>query len=575
MPGAPHIVLVDAAVLDVFALRLLLKSGLPGEPKGSAYALGPVHAALAVLLIVGLVDGVILVPRGTSLAGDLHAWLYLFHLVVLFVVTLAVLRTIGVWRVVRIVVAMLLVTVAVAVGEWITGRGWSLFFFEHLPANYLGAGAVELTKRGGHVRPQVAAQFSLEYGWVLAMYVPLAIYAAVRTARHSGIWARVAFIAPLALILGIVLTRSRSSEVVIPILIVLFVAGSGADRSLRKWVLGLLGIAVLIFAINPALLTKAFSVGAATDPLSIRFNRLPVLFAMVVHHRLTGIGFSGTTSAFGGLDNAYALMYATIGVIGLVAWIGLFVTAGATVARGLRSPRQSSSRLVGAACLAGIVGIFAGAVTYDFQDTVQSPWGLIILAAIGTAAAERVPRTTTPMPRRWLLRSLVPATGVALGFALFSAVPTSASEALSVQTVAPWVIAYDVQPVSPYQGSVLVHTLCSLITNPDTIAPGTGVNCLQAVQFKALADPGLALVTVRGPTPAAVRSETVRAFTPAFSAIPMAGGPSGTIQVGKPAWAATAPVWGGLAGLMIMLLFPPISVRRSSRSRQRSIRSHL
>ncbi|MGH9301410.1 MAG: hypothetical protein ACRD0E_05950, partial [Acidimicrobiales bacterium] len=316
VPGAPHIVLVDAAVLDVFALRLLLKSGLPGEPKGSAYALGPVHAALAFLLAIGFLDGVVLAPRSTSLAGDLHGWLYLFHLGVLFVVVLAAVRTIGVWRAVRIVVAVLLVSVAIAVGEWITGRGWSAFFFEHLPANYLGVGAVGLIKRGSHVRPQVAAQFAVEYAWVLTMFLPLVIYAAIRTVRNVGRRARFALLIPPAVVLGVALTATRGAELAIPFMILLFVVLGGAGRSLRRWLAAFVGMGLFVAIVAPSFVTKAFSIGAATDPLSVRFDRLPYLFSQVLSHRFTGIGFSGVTSVFGGLDNAYALIYASIGVVG-------------------------------------------------------------------------------------------------------------------------------------------------------------------------------------------------------------------------------------------------------------------
>ena len=568
VPYAPHIVLVDRLVLYGFSLRLLVRAGLPKEPKGSAYALGPMHAALAVLLIVGFVDGVLLAPRSSSLALDIHGWLYLLDIALLFVVVLAVIRTIGTWRAARLVAGTLLVTIVIAIGEWLTHRGWSAFFFEHLPANYVASGADELGSRGGHVRSQVAAQFSLEYGWVLAMLAPFALYASLRVARTAGRLAPWAFVLPLGAVLGVVLTASRSAELAVLAEIVLFTIVSGADRRLLKSVAAIGGAGALFLLFNPSLVTRSFSSATLTDPLSVRLDRIPVLFSLVVHHPFFGIGFNGPYRTFGGLDNGYALMYATIGVVGLIAWIGLFAIAAAGVAPSLRSPPGSDARRLGAACLIGIGGAVVSAVSYDFQNTVQSPWAFIVLAAFGAVVADRVPRRS-PVHRRWALRMLVPAVGVALGFALLAAVPTSASQALSIQTIAPWVSDESGGPTSQYQGTALVNILCKVVTNPDNISPGTGVKCVQASLFQGLVDPSTALVTVSGPTPGAVRSEIRRSFAAIYRVLPLAGGPTEVLQVGKPAWATTGPVWGGLLGLLVTLLIPRIRLRRANRHRTR------
>src|ERR1700683_5699235 len=91
----PHIVLVDRLVLCAFALRLVLRHGQRGEPPGSAFRLTAVHAALAAVLVVGYVDGVVVAQRGLSLARDLDPWLYTLDVVVVFVAGLAVIRTVG------------------------------------------------------------------------------------------------------------------------------------------------------------------------------------------------------------------------------------------------------------------------------------------------------------------------------------------------------------------------------------------------------------------------------------------------------------------------------------------------
>src|SRR5580700_10231266 len=95
VPYGPHFLLVDRLVLWVFALRLLLRSGRPDQPTGRAFALTPLHGAMAALLVAAYTAGVLLAPRSVSLAGDLHAFLFVLDLVVLFVVFLAAVRTIG------------------------------------------------------------------------------------------------------------------------------------------------------------------------------------------------------------------------------------------------------------------------------------------------------------------------------------------------------------------------------------------------------------------------------------------------------------------------------------------------
>ncbi|MGH9028879.1 MAG: hypothetical protein ACRDV4_04615, partial [Acidimicrobiales bacterium] len=263
------------------------------------------------------------------------------------------------------------------------------------------------------------------------------------------------------------------------------------------------------------------------------------------------------SSAFGGLDDAYALLYATLGVIGVIAWVALIVTALAHLSRTFRAPTASHERRLGAACAVGILCIAAACLNYDLVFTSESAWALVMLAALGCAAADSVPRPVRAKPR-WALRALLPIGGTGLGVAVLALAPVTASEAISVFTVAPWVDAMQ----GPRGGTELVNTLCPSVTDPDVVAPGTSVTCLDESSIYQADYPGLAVVTVRAATPGKVRQEVVRAFTPIYYHMPMEGGPTGTIQSGRPAWATTAPLTGGALGLGAMLLFPPRRRRR-------------
>jgi len=569
VPHAPHILLVHRAVLYAFVVRFVLRRG-EGEPNRNAFSFTAVHLALAVLLLVGFFDGVVLPSDSVPLSGDLHSWLSLLDLFILFVVVLAVIRTITPRRSVNVIVPVLGAAIAIGILErFFFHNGWSHFFFEHLPLTDLAPGTTVLQTRGGHVRAQVAGQFALEYGWVLAALLPLTIFAVMRWARGKW-WTRLALALPLLLVLAVVFSGSRVPQLAAVVAVIVLVLAAGADRRMLPWAAAAVGAALVAAISDPSLISSPFSDTSSTDPSSIRLDRLPPLLSLVVHHPFTGLGFQGIASVFGGLDDAYALVYSTLGAIGVLAWVVLMVTAIAACARALRAPRGSSQRTLGAACLVGIIVIMIAAANYDLVDTSQSTWTLIFLAAIGTAVAETVPRRV-PAPRRWLPRLLLPATGVGIGFLVLAAAPVTASETLSIFTVAPWVVATE-GPVYPGNGAELVNTLCPTLTNPDVLEPGATVKCLLGANIFPTDYAGLALVTVRAPTPSAVRSEVKRAFTPIFRYMPIEGGPSEPIQTGKPSWATTAPLSGGVAGLMAMLLLPAVALprRRALNARGRS-----
>ncbi|HUC37237.1 MAG TPA: hypothetical protein VMR97_08950 [Acidimicrobiales bacterium] len=560
VPYAPHLFLVHRVVLYAFAFRLLVRHGHK-EPKAGAYRPTPMHAALGVLLLVTFFDGVVFASRTDSLSADLHKWYTMLDLAVLFVVVVAVVRTISPKKALNVVACGAVAAVMIGLFERWIGHGWANFFFEHIPANDLAAGAGPLQTRAGHVRSQGAAQFALEYGWVLTMLLPLAIVAAIRWARGNPRWRRVALVLPLLVALAVVFSGSRLPQFAMLVTVVLLFVIAGPDRRLAAYgVAAGLGGAVVLIA-HPSFITSPFSTTSTNDPASIRLDRLPPLFALVVHHPFTGLGFNGIASVFGGLDDAFALTYSTLGVLGVLAWLVVGLTALAICARALRASPGSDARLIGAACLVGIVVTALAATNYDLVDTPQSTWALVFLAAIGTCAAEMVPRTVGAR-RKWLARLVLPVAGVGVGFAVLAAAPTAASESLSVFTVAPWVVASQGNAVESPQGTELVHTLCTSVTNPDTIEPGTNVTCLQGAKIFPADYPGLALVTISGPTAQAVQAELKSAFTPIARYMALEGGPVGTIETGKPSWAVTAPLSGGVAGLMAMLLLPPLTRRR-------------
>lgn len=561
LPHGPHVLLIHSLVLYAFVFRLLARRG-PGEPSASAYTPRLVHGAIIALVLVAFLLGVILSPRTNSLAGDLRAWLAYLDLLILFVVVLAVLRTISLWRAGATIALVLCAAVGIGFWEHFTHRGWSNFFYEHLPSSYQKAGAGPLQTRNGHVRSQGGAEFALEYGWVLAMLLPLLVVSVVQWSHSRLRWARLANLIPVLAVLAVLLSGARSATIAAVVAILLFLVLAGADRRLFAWG----GLAILAGAIiavaDPSLVASVFS--TSSDPTSVRLDRLGPLFALVVHRPFIGLGLTGLTPYFTltGVDDGYGVMYATLGAIGMLTWLAVLVTSATTAAHALKARRGSLERMLGAACLVGIVAVAVAIATYDLPDTSQSTWALMVLAALGVAAAERAGHTTT---LHWSpIRLVLPVGGCLLGFGALAVAPVSSSASMRVVTGAQWVLTSE-RAYFPIQGTELVDTLCSVVDHSDNIMAGTSVRCVQYQSVFPAEFPGAALVDVRGPTPRAVRQEEHLAFSTISKWMPMDIASVGTIATGDPSWARTAPLSGGALGVLAMLLLPPLSRRRSLR----------
>lgn len=565
VPHAPHILLVHVVVLYAFVFRLMARHG-PREPTPSAYSPTVVHAAVVALVAVLFFDGVIFTPSGNSLSANLHAWFNDFNLLVLFVVVVAVVRTLSLWRSVSIIAVVVCVMIGIGFWEHFSHRGWSAFFFEHLPSNYLAPGYAQLQRRGGHVRSQGAAQFALEYGWVVAMLFPLLVVSVFHWTRGRRGWPKLANLVPLLAVLVVVFSGSRSALVACVAALIVLVA-IGANRGMFVWG----GLAVLTGAItaiaDPSLITALFSAGK-DDPASVRLDRLGPLFDLVVHHPFTGVGLSGIKSLFvvNGVDNGYAVMYATVGVIGILAWVTVMVTIGATAGHALRRPRGNLERLIAASCLTGTLAVAAAAATYDFPDTAQSTWTLMFLGAIGVVAAERA---EVRVVQRWRpSRLLLPAVGSFIGSTVLVLTPVASSVSFSVMADAQWVLTSNTA-YFPVEGTEMLNTLCPVVTNPYSLMKGTAVRCIEYSRVFPLNFPGYAVVQVRGPTPQAVMQEADRAFKSISMRMPLEVSATGRISTGKPAWARTAPLWGGVVGAFGMVLMPGFDRKKRAPSGDR------
>lgn len=560
LPGFLHILLVDRIVLAAFVLRLVLRSGKPGEPAAAAYRLTPLHLALGAFLAVGYVDGVVLAPG--SIHDNLVVWLTLVDDVAVFVVALAVVRTVGVWRLLRTVAVLLGAAVAIGIIERVVGSGWANYLQEHVPIAYRSTFVFPLATRGNAVRSQGAAEFALEYGWVLTVLVPVIVVAVGAWMRRNASWGPrrlLLVLVPVGMVVAVALSASRSAEVALAAGGILLVVLSGAPRRLTLAVGSAIVLVALVGLAAPSLVGSPFSAAAHTTSISSRTARLPDLFALVVGRPLLGLGYTGYSTVLIGADDAYALTYSQLGVLGVLAWVAVLVTALATAGRALRVPRRSVERELAAACIIGILGIAVAAASYDLTFTEQSMWALSILGAVSVVLAERVPARHARSPARLLW----PAAGVLAGAFVLALAPLGFSRTFTVYVMSPGQLATETTGVNGLVANIMASTVCGFLDTSAEQQSGTTLRCAQGSAVEHLVWPAQVTVRIGGDDAASVEAESRHAFA-TFHALrfPVVA-PDAPVQSGKPAWATTAPVSGAVAGTIAAFLVPPLRRRRA------------
>jgi hypothetical protein len=546
LPGAPSLLLVDRLVLLAFVIGLVVRIRR-GEVSVDSLRPTRIHVVLLVYLAASFATGVALAGSDVPLKASLHIWLGVLDQLVLFVVVLAVARTIGPRRVARTVVALVVVTAVIALFERVLGSGWSSWWFHGLPKQQSAPGAIELGTRGGSSRAQAAAQFPLEYGWVTAILLPLVAAVGLSSRRL------LVRLAPALVLAGVVVSVSRSPVIASTVAALVLLVGVRFDLRIRLPLLIAAAIAVLLLVFVPSL-TAPFSSASHSDSASIRVDRLPPIMQAVAPHPYQGLGLGAlATRGLPGVDNSYVLLYAEIGILGLLAWLASLLTALGVGLAALRAP-PGPLRAIAAGCLAGIALVPVAAASYDFASVLQSGWALWILVAVATAICELAPRKAPGQRRRWADRVLLPVAGFTAGAAVFALTPVHAASTYRFETQTAYWAATEPRP-DEYIGRVLVNTACDVMAAaPRT--DGVTISC-RRMDLTQPAWQGVGEARIQGPTTDRVRATEselnarVHAAVPGFRVFPLGG-----IQSGRPTWAQTAPVWLAAGGLIVGLIAP-------------------
>ena len=571
---------VTRLVLLGFVAGLVYRTRV-GEISPRVWRPGKLHLLALIYLTVALVNGVaIAVP--TVAASD--AWLQWWDVLDQMVCLLAGLAAFRHLRdtarrdderypLMSLTAVLLVVLAVIGVAEHLTHSSWAQLLYTGEHSQQAQDAAHDLIARDGDRRVRASAQYAIEYGWLCAVLLPILLITLLRHDRIRRTGRMVALPIGVLLVLGAMYwsyTRTAFAAVALGVLLLgaltrdrRFVAAAGAT-------LAAAGVAVMA---SPGLIT-ALSPQADQGSINVRSERLPIVFQLAATHPLHGLGFGGLD--FHGIpttDTSWLLVYADLGVLGLVAVILLFVNVIAECARGLRAADEQA-RLTSAAVIVSVFLIAAAGFAYDTLSLMTTGRLLWLLAAAGVAAAETVPRPAT-VPWQVTVRARLPraaigaALGVTAGVAVFLTWPhTSIARA-----------QFDALPAAEEAGNYdsvdighqLISSSCSALEARHV--SGVSIEC-----WDAQTGAGIGYVRVTSRSPAALR----RFLTTASAGVRATGLPDfRVLEVDPPISALPTPVRVAPLGLplcaaAVLLMLPaPGEANRHRDDRTRDRESAL
>ena len=551
---------IPSVILVFFALGMIIRAR-KGEVRVDAFRPGRMHALVAIYLIVAVLNGVVLSSAEVPAPLSLHIFTFVLDEALFFVFVTAAVRTLGVVPVARLVAGIAVVAGVIAIGEHLTGSGYSHFLFEHLPQLATDPGALPLARRGSGVRAEVAAQFALEFGWVAALVLPLVVAVAL-TARRRWI-----IVAPIAVLGGVVSSYSRSAVAGIMLAGVVMLLAARGQRRIVVTVVVTAAIAFGIAFAVPAV-RRPFHAAGTNDSNRVRVERIQSELAAAVHRPLIGIGLGGlVVHGLPGTDVGYILSYAETGAIGIVALLAVVLAAIGFGVRAVRAP-PDDSRVIAVGVLAGLVLVPLAIGSYDFPANVQSMRTFLLLAALAVVIGERGAGALA-RPRLGPARLALPAMGLAVGVLVLLAAPRHTAETWRFSAVSLRRAAEESRPES-FPSDILVGTVCHLARTVHLHHPDVRSDCRTPLEAPRS---GIGDLRLEGPNATALQTVAGEVFGLASPHVQgLVVTTLGPPASGRPAGARTAPVTLSLAGLLLAAFWPgrrqPVEPAATARPRR-------
>jgi hypothetical protein len=259
----------------------------------------------------------------------------------------------------------------VAGGGFLATFGLVQFFTSQQLTNYIkvpglseDSNLLQLSARGGFNRPAGTAIHPIEFGAVLTMILPIALYFALSD-TNRGMVRRWYPLAAIALAVPISISRSA---VVSAAIVLIMVLPALAPYIRRRAYLALVVLGATVYVIVPGLLgtiTGLFTGISQDASATSRTGSYALAEQMFERAPLFGRGFRTFTPAYRIFDNQYLLSLVETGIVGVCALLALSVVS-VTIMFKLR-PRAllASDRLLAVCVAAGIAAATVSSLLYD------------------------------------------------------------------------------------------------------------------------------------------------------------------------------------------------------------------
>lgn len=246
--------------------------------------------------------------------------------------------------------------------------------------------AYGIVSRGGFPRPAGTSIHPIEYGVLLSMMLPLALHVGLYQTHR---WHVIRWLPAGALVTIIPLTSSRSAYIGAVIALIICMIGWPRARRVRALGIGIAGL-IAMMAIKPNFLSSVVGLfsGAGDDPsITSRTDSFSLAAEFIAMHPWFGRGLGTFLPKYRILDNQYLLLLVTIGIVGMVSFLALGVTAVISTLRLRKRLHNEAGRDLSLALCASVCAAMGCLFTFDAFAFPMTMGALMLI--IGIAGALR------------------------------------------------------------------------------------------------------------------------------------------------------------------------------------------
>jgi hypothetical protein len=388
---------LDRPVLGlIVAIWIASASSLIGVRRLS---MGPVHWAFAIFALIAVTSVLLNFPtlqRLEQVDVPVKKLALLFSYGLLFSVVASSLRPTEVRRLIVFMVGLASITAIGVIVEYRTGFNAFYTWGEKLlpgvtpPADI---GTYDSIGRKTIVGPTI---HPLAAAMMLSLVLPFAVMGLLRTEDRR---AKVFYAVAAALMIGAAAATQRKTAFIVPAICLVVLTAYRPRMLLKRAPLGVLLAAGIAVAAPGALagVVDQLKPSAFTGVLTTqdRISDYDAIRPEVVNHPLFGRGYdSFDQKRYRILDNQYLTLVVNVGILGVLGYLGIMLSAFLLAHRCARS-YDPDRAWFGPAAASAVIGLTIGSALLDTLALPQLPYLFCFLAAFATIHAKWLPSART------------------------------------------------------------------------------------------------------------------------------------------------------------------------------------